>query len=272
MTRSVPETWAATLTSAAARGSALLLLFDFDGTLSPTVSRPERARLPNRTRRVLSGLVAMPVCHVAIVSGRSLDDLRRRADVPGLLLAGSGGLEWEIEGVRGGVPEAAAGAEAIGAMAAWIARRIAGLPGVWLERKPLGLTIHHRDAGSEAVAMVRGLAGELQAVHGSVVRIVACALGVEITPCPAHDKGSAVRMLMAFVGSQTVRAVYAGNDANDAEAMAEVSRCGGWTIGVGPAAPPADQRLESPEELTDWLEALEAGLLSGPVTKSERSL
>ena len=78
-----------------------MLLFDFDGTLSPTVPQPELARLPDRMRRVLTGLVEMPACRVGVVSGRGLDDLRIRADVPGLLLAGSGGLEWEIDGVRG---------------------------------------------------------------------------------------------------------------------------------------------------------------------------
>lgn len=138
-----------------------MLLFDFDGTLSPTVPQPELARLPDRMRRVLTGLVEMPACRVGVVSGRGLDDLRIRADVPGLLLAGSGGLEWEIDGVRGAVP---------------------------------------------------------------------------------------------------MQAVYAGNDANDAEAMAEVARRGGWTLAVGPDAPPADQRLDSPEALAEWLEALAATL------------
>lgn len=237
-----------------------MLLFDFDGTLSPTVPQPELARLPDRMRRVLTRLVGMPACRVGVVSGRGLDDLRIRADVPGLLLAGSGGLEWEIDGVRGAVPEAAAGMNTVAAVAAALAGRLARVPGVWLERKPLGLTVHHRGADGESVATVRGLAAELQAVHGVDLRVVVCALGVEITPCPARHKGSAVRMLLAALGAEPMQVVYAGNDANDAEAMAEVARRGGWTLAVGPDAPPADQRLDSPEALTEWLEALAATL------------
>jgi len=244
----------------ASAGESWLLLFDFDGTLSPTVARPELARLPDRMRRVLAALVATPGCRVAIVSGRGLDDLRGRVSVPGLLLAGSGGLEWEIAGVRGRVPDAAAGMKPIADLAAMLAGRLARVPGVWLERKPLGLTIHHRDADREAVTLVRGLAAELQAVHSAHVRIVVCALGVEITPCPDHDKRSAVSMLMASMPDAGVRAVYAGNDANDASAMAEVARRGGWTLAVGPDAPPADHRLDGPEELAEWLEALAAAL------------
>jgi trehalose-phosphatase len=175
--------------------------------------------------------------------------------MPGLLLAGSGGLEWEIDGVYGAVPEAAAGMRAVAAVAADLAGRLARVPGVWLESKPHGLTIHHRDADREAVAMIRGLAAELQAGQAADVRVVACALGVEITPCPAHHKGSAVRMLIAAVRAEPTQVVYAGNDANDAEAMAEVARRGGCTLAVGPDAPPADQRLDGPESLADWLEA-----------------
>jgi len=258
MTLSWPRPWSAARVAAA--GGAWLLLFDFDGTLSPTVPQPDLARLPDRMRRVLTGLVGMPACRVGVVSGRGLEDLRNRADVPGLLLAGSGGLEWEIDGVRGAVSEAAAGMKTVAAVTAALAGRLARVPGVWLERKPLGLTIHHRAADGESVATVRGLAAELQAVHGADLRVVACALGVEITPCPAHHKGSAVRMLVAALGGEPMHVVYAGNDANDAEAMAEVARRGGWTLAVGPDAPPADQRLDGPEALAAWLEALAATL------------
>lgn len=256
----------------AAVPAGLLLLFDFDGTLSPTVARSELARLPDRTRRVLAHLVVAPACRVGIVSGRSLDDLRRRADVPGLLLAGSSGLEWEIDGVRGGVPTATAGMKTIAALAAVLAGRLARVPGVWLEHKRLGLTIHHRDADREAVAMVRELVADLLAIHEADVRVVVCALGVEITPCPAHDKGSAVRTLMASMPDTSVRVIYAGNDANDAEAMAEVARHGGWTLAVGPDAPPADQRLDDPEALAEWLEALAAGLMCRTTTAQDSSI
>lgn len=83
------------LVAAASAGRELLLLFDFDGTLSPTVARPEQARLPASTRRVLAELAAAG-CRVGVLSGRSLTDLRARIDIPGVWLAGSGGLELFI--------------------------------------------------------------------------------------------------------------------------------------------------------------------------------
>ena len=48
----------------------LALLLDFDGTLSPLVSRPEDAVLPAATRQVLERLAALPQVFLAIISGR----------------------------------------------------------------------------------------------------------------------------------------------------------------------------------------------------------
>jgi len=241
---------------AAAATSRLLLLFDFDGTLSPTVDRPELARLPERTRRVLVCLSMLPGCRVGIVSGRSLDDLSRRIDLSGVLLVGSGGLEWNIDDVCSCVPEAATSATAIEALAANLDEQVAHLPGVWLERKPLGLTIHHRGVDCDTKSAVRELASRLCNARGADMRVVACAMGVEITPCRSHDKGSAVQILVASMGSGSISIAYAGNDLNDAEAMVMVHRLSGWTLSVGPDAPPADQHLKDPEQLTEWLETL----------------
>jgi trehalose 6-phosphate phosphatase len=49
--------------------------FDFDGTLSPIVSRPEEARLPARTAELLQKLNERAT--VAIITGRSVSDIRK---------------------------------------------------------------------------------------------------------------------------------------------------------------------------------------------------
>ena len=55
----------------------LLLAFDVDGTLAPIVARPERARVPTATRRVLAHLAASRGIDVALVTGRDAASLRR---------------------------------------------------------------------------------------------------------------------------------------------------------------------------------------------------
>lgn len=230
-------------------------MFDFDGTLSPTVSRPELAMLPARTRLALTELASAPGCRVGVVSGRSLDDLRDRVDIPGVWLAGSAGLELSLGGGRVVAGAAAAGMETIAEYARCLLPVVAGLAGVSLEHKPLGLTIHHRDAEPDTVMAVRTIAADLQA-RAVDLRVTVCALGVEIAPCPEVHKGTAVGAFVAAAGDGSPWLVYAGNDANDAEAMIEVARRDGLVISVGEAAPPAHEHVSDPNQLCDVLEAV----------------
>ena len=76
-----------------------MLFLDYDGTLSPIVSDPGAARLVDGAADALK-LVA-EVCPVAILSGRDLDDIRSRVDIPGVWYAGSHGFELtEPDGTR----------------------------------------------------------------------------------------------------------------------------------------------------------------------------
>src|SRR5258706_4856935 len=77
----------------------LLLLLDFDGTLSPIVKNPRRASLPQATRRVLTDLARRPGVAVAIVSGRRIEDLRALVGLP-VIYAGNHGLRIEGPGFR----------------------------------------------------------------------------------------------------------------------------------------------------------------------------
>jgi trehalose-6-phosphatase len=53
----------------------LLVALDFDGTLAPTVDRPEDARAVPAAREAIQRLVALEDTWVAYVSGRALDSL-----------------------------------------------------------------------------------------------------------------------------------------------------------------------------------------------------
>src|SRR5262245_65261350 len=81
----------------ARRDDRLAVFLDYDGTLTPIVSRPEDAWLPDAMRQTLRSLAArLPV---AILSGRDLDDVRGRVHVDGIVYAGSHG--FDIAGAGG---------------------------------------------------------------------------------------------------------------------------------------------------------------------------
>ena len=55
----------------------VVLLTDFDGTLSHIAGRPEEAVLPDDTRQGIEALSSDPRVGVAVISGRRLDHLER---------------------------------------------------------------------------------------------------------------------------------------------------------------------------------------------------
>jgi len=86
-----------------------LLAFDFDGTLAPIVARPSQARVPTTTLRRLHRLTQQ--LPLAVISGRTVADLRSRLGFEPAHVVGSHGAEdpqlgqrpeWQavLDGVR----------------------------------------------------------------------------------------------------------------------------------------------------------------------------
>ena len=87
--------------SAAVRAAPhLLLLSDYDGTLTPIVSRPEEAILSPEVRDKLCALTQKPTSSVGILSGRSLSELKSMVAIEGIYYAGNHGLEIEGPGLK----------------------------------------------------------------------------------------------------------------------------------------------------------------------------
>ena len=75
-----------------------LLIFDYEGTLVPSPRRPSQAKLSVVVRRKLQRLILREHCAVAVVSERSLSDLRHRVGIHHLIYIGNHGLEIESNG------------------------------------------------------------------------------------------------------------------------------------------------------------------------------
>src|SRR5437879_2620222 len=76
-----------------ATAQSLAIFLDYDGTLTPFVNAPEAADLSLGMRQILDGLAEDENVLLAVVSGRSLDDLEERVGIPGVVYAGNHGLE-----------------------------------------------------------------------------------------------------------------------------------------------------------------------------------
>jgi len=229
-----------------------LLAFDFDGTLAPIVARPEDARL---SRAVASRMQALcTLLPVAIVSGRSVADLRRRLDFEPMFIVGNHGAE-DADAAAGPVPAA----PALDRLRALLQRRGSELAalGVVVEDKQLSLALHYRLSRQREAALAR--IHELLAPLAATLHVFGGKQVVNVAPAGAPDKAAAVQALLARCGAGC--AVFAGDDVNDEPVFAAAPA--DWlTVRVGsdPAPTQARFRLDGPHETAMLLERMR-GLL-----------
>ena len=235
--------------------SALLLL-DFDGTLSDIVDSPDDAVLRPGNRALLAALWGRPSCDVGILSGRSLDDVRRRVGVAGLVYGGNHGLEISGPGLEYLHPAAAAAVADLSRLEASLDTALAPIPGAHLENKTLTLTAHYRQAPAELHHRVRTMVEDVAepAVTAGRVRISDAKAAVELRPRIDWDKGRALHFIRSRV-SPTSFPIYIGDDTTDEAAFSAARDAGGFGVFVGSpgSSTCATYRLDSPAAVSEAL-------------------
>ena len=242
------------------------LFLDYDGTLTPIASRPEEAVLSDAAREALRQAAQTHALDVTIVSGRSLEDIRRMVRVPGLTYVGNHGFEIEGPGFshriggdrhRVAVDQAAVDLEALAIRGAQVEHK-----GVTISYHVRGVPPDDREE-AERAAMVAMKHRGLRVTHGKMV--------VEGRPPLSWGKGHAVLyVLRARHGEHwtaRLRAIYVGDDITDEDAFRSL-RGIGRSICVGPnraaAAVPFDYTLPDSTAVIQLLRRLAAGAFAEP--------
>jgi trehalose-phosphatase len=249
--------------AAFAQREAVLVAVDFDGTLAPIVLDPSTSRPLPEASAALRALSRSPGTSVALVSGRTLADLRRLAEPPeGAALVGSHGAEVHlpIGGAGAGPADAAAGATAqedVGAGGAELLQRLAAelaaitgrYAGTSVELKPTSAVLHTRGAPPVMAdgATRETLAGPATWPGVHVTR------GKEVVELAVTDvtKGRALQGLRAALGLPDHGGVlYLGDDVTDERAFDVLDDAqGDLTIKVGEGPTAARHRLAGPPEV-----------------------
>ena len=248
------------LHAARAEAGSLLLGLDFDGTLAPIVPQPEEAALLPESRVALDMLAARGDTHIALVSGRSLEDLRRRIVLDRVYYAGNHGLEIEGPDVHRVHEEADAARGALGRLARDLERALAPVSGAIVEDKGLTLSVHFRRVENPAeTERVRDTVRECARGH-SAVRLTDGKKVIEIRPDVDWNKGRAFRFLRATLEDRFGRgpAIFIGDDRTDEDAFREL---GDTDCSIIVGDPPqhesiAQSGLRSPAQVAEFLRLL----------------
>jgi trehalose-phosphatase len=202
---------------AAAAPAALFL--DFDGTLVGIRSHPNLPRLSPPRKRILAGLSRR--LFVAVISGRSLADLRRRLAIPGLACAGSHGLEIRVGDREWQHPGCVEASGLLATLALKMHARLGSLPGLVIEQKPFSFALHFRMVEPRArAAVVAELRTALAPYHGELA-LAEGKMVLEVRPAVPWNKGDAVRKIAKMAGVWGRHPlVYVGDDLTDEDAFA----------------------------------------------------
>jgi len=200
------------------------LVFDIDGTLSPIAPTPDKARLYPGVTSLLEQ--ARAHAHVAIMTGRTLDDGAATVNVDGLTYIGSHGLEWS-DGLPASHtahinPEALAYLDSGKALLDLAEQKLAALPGIIVERKRIGGTIHYRlnPDPEQARRMILSLLEE--PAHRANMCLEEGKRAIEIRTPLAINKGQALLEFAFRFGLHGI--IFAGDDRTDLDAVKEIAR------------------------------------------------
>lgn len=223
------------------------LFLDFDGTLVDIADTPDGIAVPAALGLRLETLATRLDGRVALVSGRSLDDLETHLGLVRLVRAGSHGIDMRR---ADGTSMGGAATPLPLAVMEEVARFALENPTILLEAKSHGAALHFR-ASPELEGLVTAFAKVL--AERFSLRLIRGKCVVELVRREA-DKANAVRILMQDPEFAGAFPVFIGDDVTDEDGFHAVADLGGAGILVGLRLDTqARYRLRNPQEVHEWL-------------------
>ncbi len=235
----------------------LLLMLDFDGTLSPIVERPEDALLPEPARGRLAALAQLSDVDIGIISGRAAEDVRVRVGLDGLEYVGNHGRERLRPGGGTGDGDFEAKQHVRAATTAF-EDKLGAIPGIYLENKGLTLAVHFRRTPASRHADVKQGVDELAQAFADRFHVSEGKMVFDVVPADEVSKGSTtLEMIRERGGMEKVLPIYCGDDTTD-ETVFRALPEGAVTVCVGgpEKQSAARYRLDDPDEVATFLDRI----------------
>ena len=245
------------ISSRVSEAPRLLVMLDFDGTLSPIVSHTDLATLPPETRTRLVELRTAPGVSLAIISGRSVADLRRRVAVENITYVGNHGRELQKPGAS--EPETDLPIQKrMEEVAGHLTKELSGVPGVYIENKGFTVALHYRQVPESLRPQVRSCAQEIAQQLAGAIEVSEGKRVYDLFPSDGANKGKAALALVEERGGlPEVLPIYCGDDTTD-ETVFRALPTGSITAYVGDvlATSTARYQLADPGEVASLLKRI----------------
>lgn len=237
----------------------LLVALDFDGTLAPLRDEPMDSRALPESAAAIERLVDAPDTVVALVSGRTIADLRviaEHGEDARVWLAGSHGVEfWRPAGAAVPVSEGAADGDQAALAESLRVRAdglVAGIDGAWIEAKAVGFALHTRMAAADAANRAHEAVSALMAAEAPGWRRRE---GKDLAEYTWRHEGKEVAIDTLRAETRATAVLFAGDDVTDEDALARLSP-GDLGVRVGEGATHAQVRVADAYEFAVLLHRL----------------
>lgn len=239
--------------------SSRAILLDIDGTILDLAPSPRQVWVSSRLRRLLSRLTELTHGALALVSGRSINDID-------LIFSP---LQLPAIGVHGAEMRTSGDAEVqarVAPLSKTLKRKLATVdelgPGILVEDKDYSLALHYRLAPEKGPAVLAAVGAICSTMPEEAVEILPGKLVVDIKPA-GINKGSAVSELMRHAPFRDRKPIFIGDDTTDVPVFRIIPKFGGQAYSVGGIHAEVDGHFDTPKAVRSWLARIaaeEAGL------------
>jgi len=245
----------------------IFLFLDYDGTLSPIKSNPNNAKLPFSNKLLLDKLSRTNKIAVAIISGRSLEDIKKMVGIASIIYAGNHGLEIEYGDCKYQYPVTGLTVVLMRAIKEKIYERLSFIKGLKVEDKGLSLSIHYRRIKNKYVILVKDFINKAVVNYKSLdlLKIRKGKKVFEIIPSDDWNKGRCVlwilRNIPKYKNISSVMPIYIGDDETDEDAFRAIKDIG-ISIYVGKKKKTcAKYRIKNTRDVTIFLKNIASNFM-----------
>jgi len=230
---------------------AIALFLDVDGTLLDIAEGPDRVVTPPGLVAALAKAAARLDGALALISGRSLDELDRLFAPLRLRASAVHGAETRFD------PEAPAirspgATELPSSLWTALTSTLQEFPGTFAENKRYSIAVHYRLAPAAEAALREAVTRLVEAEPRIPIQMMNAHCAIELK-APGYDKGRAIAAFLAVPPFLGRTPVFIGDDETDEAGFAVVSARGGLAYSVGQRRPGAIGAFAHPGEVRDWL-------------------
>ena len=233
-----------------------VLFLDYGGTLVPAKQKPEKAELSKKMRQALHQMAKL--IPVTIVSGRDVEDLCDRVNLPELVYAGSHGLEILGQDLHLELPDGIDVLDDLDKAMSELSRVLAEFPGVSIERKRFAIVVHYKKRDMLNTAYLEATIEQIQ-MQLPRLRKIGGKEVFELLPNIDWNKGRAVKWLLAEMGldGPDNLPLYIGDDATDEDAFRSLRGMGiGILVAKRRRPSMATYRVRDPDDVLELLHHL----------------